>query len=857
MRKKRYWEKNPRFLKSGKHSENFYNFMWKTILEGRQWHGEVCNISKKGNLFWESTSISPVRDSQGEVAYFVSAKEDITKRKEMEKKLQEQVEELSNSKKAMLKVLKDLEVARNEAESAAQVKSDFLANMSHEIRTPMNAIIGFSRLLLKAEMSRKQRDYIEKILRSGTHLLGIINDILDFSKIEAGKLSVEHTEFELEKLLENVSNLISEKAGAKGLELILRVDKKTPNYLLGDPLRLGQILVNYSNNAVKFTENGEILISVDLIEESDQNSLLKFSVIDTGIGLKPEEIEKLFQSFQQADSSTSRKYGGTGLGLAISRKLANLMGGEVGVESQYGKGSTFWFTARLGKTTGKVKRYLPTADLRGRRILVVDDHEISRMVLSEMLSDMTFIVNSVDSGKAAIKKIHFAFQSGIPYDIVLLDWQMPEMTGIETAIAIKKLSLNPTPHLIMITAYAREEVTREAFESGLKDVLIKPVSASTLFDTIMYAMGEKYEEEDTRQKDLVSLPENFDALKGYSLLLVEDNEFNQQLAAELLLNAGMKVEVVENGKEAIESLNRKNYDIVLMDMQMPVMDGITATQEIRKDVRFYDLPIVAMTANVMEVDVKRCQEAGMNDHIGKPIDPEDLFHKLLKFLKPKNIEISSEKIKAQKEESNPIDQQELPTIPGLDTSLGLKRVMGKKSFYFEMLEKYLNNQEETAEKIRESLNSGDYETAERLAHTAKGVSGNIGATEIQLLASNLEKAIREELPRKTIEEKFAPFAKGHTRLITFLKQSLPVSKNDTEADELDLAGAKEICRKLVEFLKNDDSDAIDILRAEASLLRKLLGEEIFVSFENEVDQFDFEKALEMLLECLKNLKIQI
>ncbi|PKN04781.1 MAG: hypothetical protein CVU74_05160, partial [Deltaproteobacteria bacterium HGW-Deltaproteobacteria-9] len=400
-------------------------------------------------------------------------------RKKTTDELQIQIGEMDKARKSMLNLLEDLDVARQEADSAAKTKADFLANMSHEIRTPMNAIIGFSSLAMKTELNRKQRDYLSKIQQSGTHLLGIINDILDFSKIEAGKLSVEHSEFMLEKVMENVSNLISEKTSAKMLELVFNIEKGTPNCLIGDQLRMGQILVNYANNAVKFTEQGEIVISASVVEETENDCLIRFAVQDTGIGLTEEQIGKLFQSFSQADTSTSRKYGGTGLGLAISKKLANLMGGDVGVESEYGKGSTFWFTARLGKGVAKVRKFVPEPDLRGRRILVVDDNEMSRLVLTDMLADMTFVVKDVASGKVALEEINAAAENKNPYDVILLDWKMPGMDGIETAKAIRELTINPLPHMVMVTAYGREEVLKEAALAGLEDVLIKPVSAST------------------------------------------------------------------------------------------------------------------------------------------------------------------------------------------------------------------------------------------------------------------------------------------------------------------------------------------------------------------------------------------
>jgi two-component system sensor histidine kinase/response regulator len=771
-------------------------------------------------------------------------------RKRSMEELQSQIGEMDKARKAMLNILEDLDEARQAADSAAKAKADFLANMSHEIRTPMNAIIGFSGLAIKTELDRKQRDYIQKIQQSGKHLLGIINDILDFSKIEAGKLAVEHTEFELEKVLDNVSNLISEKTASKGLELVFHVEKGTPKYLVGDPLRLGQILVNYSNNAVKFTDQGEIVISIRVVEETDTDGLFRFAVRDTGIGLTAEQIGKLFQSFSQADTSTSRKYGGTGLGLAISKKLATLMGGDVGVESDYGKGSTFWFTARLGKGVAKARQLVPEPDLRERRILVVDDNEMSRIVLGDMLTGMTFMVKDVTSGKAALEEIRTAADAGQPYDVILLDWQMPGMDGIETAKAIRELPISPLPHRIMVTAYGREEVLKEAVLAGLEDVLIKPVSASTMFDTLVQVLGGKSDHTDADQQ-ATPLTENLNTIKGACILVAEDNEFNQQIATELLTDAGFKVDIAENGQKSIEMLDKRLYDIVLMDMQMPVMDGTTATREIRKDERFKDLPILAMTANVMEADIEKCREAGMWDHIGKPIDPDELFSKLLKWVKPLKIEevqetAGSPPVETKKEEPKPEKQDDLPEIPGLDTNLGLKRVMGKKAFYIEMLKKYIENQGQAPVQIRQSLDADDYATAERQAHTAKGVSGNIGATHLQGIAAALEKAIKEKSPREEIGTMLETFGTEHGKLIAGLMEAFPAAAVQEEAGKVDEAKANEVCKKMMELLANDDSEAVDYLDAEKDALRHILGTAPFGPFEHAVKQYDFAQALEFI-----------
>jgi two-component system sensor histidine kinase/response regulator len=782
--------------------------------------------------------------------------------------LQNQIGEMDNARKAMLNILEDLDEARQEADGAAKAKADFLANMSHEIRTPMNAIIGFSGLAMKTGLDRKQRDYIQKIQQSGKHLLGIINDILDFSKIEAGKLAVEQTEFELEKVLDNVSNLISEKTASKGLELVFHVEKGTPNYLVGDPLRLGQILVNYSNNAVKFTDQGEVVISIKVVEETENDGLFRFSVRDTGIGLTEEQIGKLFQSFSQADTSTSRKYGGTGLGLAISKKLATLMGGDVGVESEYGKGSTFWFTARLGKGVSKARPFLPEPDLRGRRVLVVDDNEMSRKVLSRMLTGMTFSVQDAESGKTALIAIRSAADSGQPYDVILLDWKMPEMDGIETAKAIRALPFGPPPHMVMITAYGREEVLKDASLAGFEDVLIKPVSASTMFDTLVQVLGGTHAEQGDADQQATPLLENLKTIKGASILVAEDNEFNQQIATELLTDAGFKVDIAENGQKSIEMLDKHPYDIVLMDMQMPVMDGVAATLEIRKDERFKDLPILAMTANVMDTDIEKCRDAGMWDHIGKPIDPDELFAKLLKWVKPRQIDETEETIatpakepEAEKEKTKPAKPDDLPEIPGLDTALGLKRVLGKKTFYLDMLRKYIDNQGEAPAQIRQSLDSKDYETAERQAHTAKGVSGNIGATQLQALAATLEKAVKERESLEAIEGLLVSFAEAHALLITGLQEALPAQESVLQPGgtmaPVDREQGVKACKKLAELLVNDDSEAVDLLDEKGDLLRGVLGVDSFRAIGKALKDYDFEKSLELLRARAEKTSIEL
>ena len=735
----------------------------------------------------------------------------------------------------------ELRLAKEVAEDSTRMKSDFLANMSHEIRTPMNAIIGMAHLALKTDMTPRQRDYVKKIQNSGQHLMGIINDILDFSKIEAGKLSMESADFELAKVLDNISNLISEKAFAKGLELVFDIDSAVPNHLSGDSLRLGQILINYANNAVKFTEQGEIVISARVLEASKQDVLLEFSVRDTGIGLTEEQRGKLFQSFQQADTSTSRKYGGTGLGLAIARQLAILMGGEVGVESEFGKGSRFWFTARLGRSRNKSKPLIPKPDLRGRRILIVDDNEIARQVLQEMLESMTFKVTQASGGERALEMIAEADSAGDPFEVVFLDWRMPFMDGIETARKIRQLRIRRQPHMSMVTAYGREEVIREAEKAGLQDILIKPVNASTLFDTTIRILGGTETESRSGDRDVSTTLEDLAIIKGASILLVEDNELNQEVANGLLLDAGFLIDIAEDGEQAIRMVNDKAYDAVLMDMQMPVMDGIAATIELRKQPRLANLPIIAMTANAMEQDRKRCDEAGMNDFVAKPIDPDQLFSILLRWIKPRQTAALVQKpARKPKTSANAV-----PVIDGLDTELGLKRVLGKLPLYMELLNKYVVSQNKTADLIQQAMLADDKDLAERTAHTAKAVNGNIGATGLQELAAELESMILKQAPFEAIEPKLQVFGSKQQALIAAIRQALPVVNEKPAV--IDEAALSNVLRRLVVSLIDNDSEANEILELNFDILRSSTDHEGFAVLEGAIARFDYEAALEQLV----------
>ena len=687
--------------------------------------------SEDGQKIFLSTKVPMAQEDK--IIGLCSISTDITERKKMESEIIE---------------------AKGIAEDAAKAKADFLANMSHEIRTPMNAIIGMAYLIQKTDLNTKQKDYVDKIYKSSQHLLGIINDILDFSKIEAGKLDIENIDFKLDGVLENLSNLIGEKCSSKGLELIFDIDPEISNNLCGDPLRLGQILINYTNNAMKFTEKGEIIVRIRKQAIENDDVLIKFEVQDSGIGMTPEQKSKLFQSFQQADTSTTRKYGGTGLGLAISKKLADLMGGEVGVDTEYGNGSTFWFTAKLKISKNIVNHNLPTVEFQNRRMLVVDDNIQASTILSEMLKTMSFRADKAESGQTAINLVIKAKEENDPYEIIYMDMQMPGMNGIETFNRIIALEHAKKPHCIMVTGYGREEVFKEAEGSGIEVVLIKPVNPSVLFEASIKVLGGNTLESTVKSGIEENHIKNHGLLtiKGAQILLVEDNELNQQVATEILEEGGFIIDIAENGSVAVQKVTEKQYDIVLMDMQMPVMDGLEATRIIRKKPGFEYLPIVAMTANAMTGDKDKCSEAGMNDHIAKPIDPEQLFNMLIKYIKPKHNVEEVDKMNAESQNNiKPVEKKLDLKIEGIDIELGLRRVLGKQKSYISLLRKYVSGQKSTFEELDVALTSNDYSTAERIAHTLKGVSGNIGAVQVQENAAILEANIKENASKEALQ----------------------------------------------------------------------------------------------------------
>ncbi len=769
---------------------------------------------------------------------------DVTQRKILEAKLKDSMaEQIRLQTLQMQAELKESELARLHAEETTEAKSMFLANMSQEIRTPMNAIIGMAHLALRTELNPKQKDYVEKIHKAGISLLGIINDILDFSKIEAGKLDIEQVDFNLDDVLNNISAVTSDKAYEKGLEYLFRAPSRIPRHLVGDPLRLGQVLINLINNAIKFTEHGEICVNCEQVESQGGRIKLKFMVSDTGIGMTEAQSAKLFRAFSQADESTTRKFGGTGLGLSISKGMVELMGGDIGLRSESGKGTSVYFTAWFGLAANAEERLVLPNAINGMRLLVVDDNPAAADILKEMLSALQVEVDQVYSGAAALAAV-CANDSQHPYDIVFADLHMPEMDGLELTTYLKRdESLSLEPLVVLVSNHGYDEFNHREDVASPDGFLTKPVNASTLIDCLIELVSSSKAPASANHGVVVP---HFSDLR---VLLVEDNEINQQIAVELMEASGIKVDVAGNGRLAINALMAVNvnyYDIVFMDVQMPEMDGHEATKIIRKDPHFNNLPVVAMTAHAMVEEKERCFASGMDAHLAKPINPKELYNAISHWC-PGKVMLSPPVIQATRE-----DLAEKFDIEGLNVEEGLNRTLGNRAFYFELLTRFCDDQRGAIQKIRE-VYATDVVHAERLAHTLKGVAGLIGAKDIQALAELLETRLHKKVEITELdtlliesEDKLNIVINAIQTKISHDAEQQTIHTAMQEVSQIDRESIQAILERCSQLLRDYDSEAVDFILDSSGALSSALGTDAYKLIMRSMRQFDFDTALSAL-----------
>ncbi|MEO5345375.1 MAG: response regulator [Magnetococcus sp. YQC-9] len=776
-----------------------------------------------------------------------------------------------------------LHAARKMAENASQTKSFFLANMSHEIRTPINAILGMIHLALQTSLTNQQRHYLTRVDDAGRTLLHIINDILDFSKIEAGKLTLETIPFSIEKVADRMAIMVAPKAQDKAMELIVFVDHHIPPVLMGDPVRLGQILLNLVSNAVKFTEQGEVCLEILLAETTENTVTLDFRVRDTGIGMTREQMGRLFTAFTQADASTTRKFGGTGLGLAICRHLVERMGGQIQMSSEPDKGSQFAF--RLSFPRAGEHDLLPDLTecpirLATSRVLLVDDHPMARRVCRDMFSPYPCRIDEAENGLQAVDRILRAASSGDPFDLVLIDWRMPGMDGLEAMRRVRESLNDQAPPMILVTAYGRDEVVNAASREEVPWLLMKPFGATALLEIIAQALGGR----ETPKKEVVS---DEKPMIGGSILLVDDNELNQEVAKGILGLVGCQVEVANNGVEAIEKVQSGGFDLVLMDMQMPVMDGYEATRRIRADGQWADLPIIAMTANAMTGDREVCLAAGMNDYVSKPIEPRLLYAALLKWL-PEETRGRRIVLPVTEESSSPVTLDPaltaavsqpaitlepavngpesaktmdvegeipgLPALPGLNLRAGLNTMGGNVELYRNILIRFVRNQGDAASSMRQHLAENDPASLERTAHTLKGVAASIGAMALRDAAFKVEKAARSgaelETLRPLVERSGAELAEVVATISKAFSLTPPAPEVteslEPSGESMDLAAVTPLFCRARKLLYNFDSEVDGVIAELHGLLRNDQERDRLHAVKAHLEGYDYDRSLELL-----------
>jgi PAS domain S-box-containing protein len=802
---------------------------------------ENINVHKDGSTRFILTSGVPIFDNVGDLVGYRGLDKDVTEPKRIGAELEKHrlhLEELVAERTA------ELARAKLAAEAANRAKSAFLANMSHEIRTPMNAIIGLTHLMRRDSRDGRQVERLDKIAGAAQHLLGIINDILDISKIEAGKLSIEITDFEPEKIFAHVKRLMDDRAREKGLALIIEA-RGLPQVMRGDPLRLGQILLNFVSNAIKFTATGSVRLNVRMIDENPDATRVLFEVSDTGIGISASQRAKLFQPFEQADSSTTRRFGGTGLGLVISKRLVDLMGGEIGVESETGKGSRFWFSVDLRKSLAKPIPEPTRQSLSGLHVMVVDDLDEARASLAETLSTLGMRVDTRVSGQDALDTLAESQTAASPFDLVLLDWHMPGLDGLETARRIHAEHPEHCPLMVLVTAYGHRIESRLIEQAGVAAVLGKPIDTPTLVHILGTLVEEQHVARETPQKPI----DVQTRARGARILLAEDNAINREVASAMLRDAGFEVDIAEDGAQALALASKVRHDLILMDMQMPVMDGLRATRAILALPDRGNVPILAMTANAYEEDRQACLAAGMRDHIAKPVDPDALLAMVAKWLPAHDHHPTSD---ASGHATRLIDA--LRAIDALDVDAGLRSLRGNVASYTGLLTKFSASHAQDMARMRAARAAGEHEEARRVAHSLKGAAGTLGVRVLQGLATQLEAALREQADDATIEPLANAIETAHEQLARGLKTcAIPAQASHGSTGGAVTAEARAALARIDALLAADDIGAHDTFHKLEALIEPILGaarEPIL----RDIEAFDYQQALLKLRAAMARLK---
>ncbi len=788
------------------------HYLQKPNAEEQQVEYELEITDRQGNSRWLSMAEVNLFDENNQLYSIEGLARDITKQKQIEA---------------------DLLKAKEDAEIASKAKGQFLANMSHEIRTPMNAIIGNSYLMQKTPLNVKQQQYIKRVDSSAQVLLRLVNDVLDISKIEAGKMELEQIPFQLDEVLENLSNVVINLAQKKGLDIIYDIEPGIPQALIGDPLRLEQVLLNLVNNAIKFTEKGEILLRIRQQTSDGGHIVLHFAVKDDGIGIPESKQKSLFQSFNQVDSSMTRKFGGTGLGLAICQHLVSMMQGQIQVESVYGKGSTFSFTANFGQPDSEQQTsHGLSPQLLDQHVLVIDDSTASTTILHEMLAHLGLQVTEAHSGSHGLQLLKEK-QHNHPVDIVLIDLKMPGLNGIETVQRmIASEELVEKPHFVLITAYGLSELESEEIEQLFDNIIHKPVTESMLVTCLNNTLS-------TQQKSIGkgSIEPAQLSYQDKNVLLVEDNIINQEVALALLQDVGINADMADDGQQALEKAKQKPYDLIFMDIQMPVMDGLTSAKTMRDSLAI-TCPIIAMTANALEQDKLASKEAGMNAFISKPIDVDTFYSTLAQWLE---VQTSVGERNGQL-----LTVDELPVIPGLEVTSAIKRVGNKLDLFDNLLGSFANSYSRFADKLTASFEANDNDLLSRLLHQLKGESGNISATKLHQLSSAAENHIRHgnTLEQTHIEELCRSLNTVLDALNDYFSAAQPTQTGNENADvaQLDKAELANLVAKLETSLENQALDALDLGAQLENSINGQLDKELVEEFSTALNQLDFELA---------------